>query len=200
MNFILPYFIILLVLLQLILRKNGKKGEDNNKEFWHRESKSNTVRRKDISHLAYITIPDTLPQITTSLPELITALNQIEELRSKKILNLSGKSNTDLKMEYGAPNLTELSSYDDNFTRLLRALTKAGNLMLENNMEQEGIAYLEYSVQIGSDISDNYTDLATYYVNHDQQDRIKWLIQHAEILKSIRKDAIITKVKEISAN
>ena len=42
--------------------------------------------------------------------ELNTGL--IEALKEKKILNLSGFTNTDLKLEYGVGNLTDLTDYD----------------------------------------------------------------------------------------
>ena len=52
--------------------------------------------------------------------ELNTGL--IEALKEKKILNLSGFTNTDLKLEYGVGNLTELTDYDNNYVTLSRSL------------------------------------------------------------------------------
>ena len=41
---------------------------------------------------------------------------------SRKLLNLSGISNTDLKLQYGHANLDLLAEYDQNFSNLLRCL------------------------------------------------------------------------------
>ena len=67
MKLVLPYFIILLAIFQFFLKKNTKKHEELNKEFWKRERESNTVRKKDISALNYIIIPDTPLIISTHL-------------------------------------------------------------------------------------------------------------------------------------
>ena len=48
MKLVLPYFIILLAIFQFFLRKNSKKHEELNKDFWKREREENTVSRKDI--------------------------------------------------------------------------------------------------------------------------------------------------------
>ncbi len=49
MKLILPYFILILFLLQHNMKKNSKKEKINNETFWKRESEANSVRKKDIS-------------------------------------------------------------------------------------------------------------------------------------------------------
>mgnify|MGYP005946949037 CR=1 FL=1 len=51
MKLILPYFILILFLLQHNMKKNSKKEKINNETFWKRESEANSVRKKDISGL-----------------------------------------------------------------------------------------------------------------------------------------------------
>ena len=51
MKLILPYFILILFLLQHNMKKNSKKEKINNETFWKREAEANSVRKKDISGL-----------------------------------------------------------------------------------------------------------------------------------------------------
>ena len=55
MHFILPYFIIILVVIQLYIKKSDTSQKNNIKKFWEREQKANATRKKDISTLKYNT-------------------------------------------------------------------------------------------------------------------------------------------------
>lgn len=196
MKLVLPYFIILIVVLQLCLRKNSKKSSELNRMFWEREQKANSVRKKSIEHLNYITIPDTLPFVNSDDPEIANAQNAILALKDKRILNLTGLSNTDLKMEYGVANLSLLSEYDDNFTALARAVAAAGSLLMKKGYEQEGAAILEFGIECCTDISSNYTDLAAYYIRTSQPNRLAHLKDTASRLNSLSKDVILKKLSQ----
>ena len=138
MKFLLPYFVLFLIVIQFLIRKNSKNDDNRNEKYWEREHLSNSSRKKDISNLNYIKIPDTLPFVTDlDNFELKKAQQQIIDLKDKKILNLTGLSNTDLKLEYGVANLTVLSEYDENFTILVKALNKAGSILLDNGYEKD---------------------------------------------------------------
>ena len=169
MHFILPYFIILIIILQFAIKRSSRNHKSRNQQFLERESRANQVRRKDISNLNYISIPD----------------------KDKKILNLTGISNTELKLSYGAANLTELTEYDDNFTTLIKAIASLGHALIDNNDTADALSFLEYGISIGSDISSNYIDLAIIYAATDRFDDIRKLKEKAEMLKSLSRDNII---------
>ena len=116
--------------------------------------------------------------------------NTITGLKDKKILNLTGISNTELKLSYGAANLTELTEYDDNFTTLIKAIASLGHALIDNNDTADALSFLEYGISIGSDISSNYIDLAIIYAATDRFDDRK-LKEKAEMLKSLSRDNII---------
>lgn len=198
MKLLLPYFIIFIVVIQLSLRKNGKKDSESNSSFWAKEAKSNNVRKKNIDALPYIVIPDTLPFIDSPDPDIQAAQNEILCLKNKRILNLSGQTNTDLKMQYGPANLGALTEYDDNYTRLIRALSAAGKLLMDKGYETEGAAILEFGIACKSDITTNYTSLAGYYIRHGQSDRLSALTQQASELNSLSKPVILNKLKQLS--
>ena len=125
------------------------------------------------------------------------ALQTIENLKSKKILNLTGYSNTDLKLSYGVANLTELTEYDDNFTDLAKALAMAGHELLELNAPSLAEIYLSFGIDIGSDITSNYVDMGIIYAAKDDFESIKSLISKAKELNSLSKDSIIRQLNDM---
>lgn len=196
MKLVLPYFIILLAIFQFFLRKNSKKHEELNKDFWKREREANTVRRKDISGLSYITIPDSLPMSDCN-DAVIKALNNFYAFKGKKMLNLTGKSNTDLKTAYGAANLDALSEYDDNCTQMLKSIIPLATELNKAGLTDEAAAYLEFGISCRTDITQNYTMLAEYYASNGNKDKIQHLVNVAESLDSLTKKPIISKLDSI---
>ncbi|MDO5402525.1 MAG: hypothetical protein Q4F11_03720 [Eubacteriales bacterium] len=177
------------------MKKSGRKQQEADRLFWERESKANSVRKQDIEHLHYITIPEILPAIATDNCQIKKYLEQLENMRDKKILNLTGLSNTDIKMAYGAANLPFLSEYDDNFTELAKTLAALGHLLIEDGLTYEAVYFLELGIQWGSDISSNYIDLAALYIKNGCPDKINGLLDKAEKLNSLSKNIIIQKLQ-----
>ena len=201
MKLVLPYFIILLAIFQFFLKKNTKKHEELNKEFWKREREANTVRKKDISALNYIIIPDTLPvPVDYSGSEgnnLKTALNYFYTFKDKKMLNLTGKSNTDLKAAYGAANLDALSEYDENCTQMLKSIIPLATELNKSGLTDEAAAYLEFGISCHTDITQNYIMLGEYYASKGNKDKIQHLVNVAESLDSLTKKTIISRLDSI---
>lgn len=196
MKLVLPYFIILLAIFQFFLRKNSKKHEELNKDFWKREREANTVRRKDISGLSYITIPDSLPMSDCN-DAVIKVLNNFYAFKGTKMLNLTGKSNTDLKTAYGAANLDALSEYDENCTRMLKSIIPLATELNKSGLTDDAAAYLEFGISCRTDITQNYTMLAEYYASNGNKDKIQHLVNVAESLDSLTKKPIISKLDSI---
>ena len=116
----MPFFTIIFVLFLIFIgfrfKKTNADQDTINEKFWEREREANATRRKDISNLNYITIPEDLFPFNLNTD----VENSLSALKGKKMLNLTGKTNTDIKLEYGMQNLEELSQYDDNFTEFVR--------------------------------------------------------------------------------
>lgn len=198
MRFLLPYFIIILLVIQLYLKKNTNSVKEKLGKFMEKERESNSVRKKDISSLEYINIPDTLPYLNTpreslndSNPEIAKYINKINSLKDSKILNLTGISNTDLKMQYGPANLATLSEYDDNYTELVRTIAELTHKLIEINEPDNARPWLEYSISINTDIKSCYTDLADIYILAERPEKVRDLISKARHLNSINKSVII---------
>ena len=198
MRFLLPYFIIILLVIQLYLKKNTNSVKEKLGKFMEKERESNSVRKKDISSLEYINIPDTLPYLNTpreslndSNPEIAKYINKINSLKDSKILNLTGISNTDLKMQYGPANLATLSEYDDNYTELVRTIAELTHKLIEINEPDNARPWLEYSISINTDIKSCYTDLADIYILAGRPEKVRDHISKARHLNSINKSVII---------
>lgn len=179
------------------MKLKTKKEDEIEQAFWEREAKANTIRRKSIDHLDYITIPDDLPvDILSDDEEIQNILKVIRELKNDRILNLTGYTNTDLKLEYGAPNLTELSRYDQNFTALVTSLQKWADILIKNGYQSEANKLLEFLIFSGGDIKKAYITLGKYY-KENCPEKLSVLLESAEALRSLNKPYIVEAVKDL---
>ena len=160
----LGLFIIFLSVAAYYRKRATAQQKKVTEDFWSREDQANQIRRKDISNLPYITIPlEKFPIGISDDEELTDYENDLKNLASRKILNLSHQSNTDLKLAYGPANLPVLSEYDQNYTTLLRNLVAYADCLIKNGFEAEAVPVLEFGISIDSDIRANYTLLAGLY-------------------------------------
>ena len=202
----LSYNIIIITLLLgfLMLRANSRhnKLEAEEKEaFWSRESRADSVRRADISQLAYIYLD------TASLPisdaEACGFSDIIKELlyyQDKKLLNLSAYSNTDLKLMYGPANLEALSECDNNFNQVIRLISKLAHKLLDAGRSDIARSFLEYNLSIGSDISSDYEALGRIYLDTDDTAAYDELCTRADAIESLSKDLIKLKLNNIKSS
>ena len=104
-------FIMLLlsVFLAFRYRQLNKKQSEDLDTFWDLERKARTTVKKDIDNLSYITIPmEKFPSDFTTEPDMAAFAEKAAVLSSEKILNLTGKSNTELKLSYGVNHFEEI--------------------------------------------------------------------------------------------
>lgn len=195
---ILTSVIILTILLNLRNRKTTSLFKKERASFWEKESIANSTRKKDLSNLHYITIPEkSLPFIETNDEIINSCHNSIHKLMSEQIVNLTGYTNTELKLEYGAANLNTLSGYDSNFTELCRTLNKWGDRLLELGYVTEARTVLEFAVSVLSDVSSTYKTLGKIYIQNGDFSKIDNLLNEAEKLNSLSKQVIIKALSEL---
>ena len=175
-----PIFTVVFVLRLLFagriayLSKNEAR-EDS--EFWEREKAANLTPKRDITNLPYINIPiDKFPFDSCSLPAEEADIEMLRSLSGQKILNLVGKTNTDLKEAYGPQNLPELQACGDRFDQLETALLHLGQSRISAEDYPSALRFLEYAAGIRSDISTVYTALGDCYAALGQPRKIKNLI------------------------
>lgn len=179
--------------------RNAKAKEN---AFWEREAKANSTRRKSLDGLDYIKVPDELPyELYPENDNIQSYINIVRELSRDKIVNFTGYTNTDLKLEYGAPNITELSRYDQNYTTLVTTLQKWADELNELGSEDEAIKMMEYLISIKCDIGKTYRILGRHYINTGNDEAFENLIKTIGETKSMNQDYIrddLQKMKESS--
>lgn len=189
---ILPFVIILLSVFSLLRNRSQRSMKENQDAFWEKEQRANRTRKQDISQLDYIHIPlDTFPIGTCADPDLSDLEQTLQTLSSRKILNLSGISNTDLKLQYGAANLNVLSDCDANFTTLARTLVSYGERLLALGRWQDAVRVLEFGVACGTDISKNYALLGSIYREHGETDKLNELTEIVRDSDMLLKDTVL---------
>ena len=198
----IPVFFIITILLVLWVhyqkRRTDRIASQNSEAFWERERQANLTRKKDISNLDFIHVPvNTLPFPETGSEEIGDIQKHIFNLASGKIVNFTGLSNTDLKLQYGAPNINILMEYDKNYLELVRSLYRYGKLLYDRQLTDEAVSVLEYALSIKTDISANYTLLATIYKEKNNAEAINSVISAAEELTSMTKKALLSNLVAI---
>ena len=188
----LGLFIIFLSVAAYYRKRATAQQKKVTEDFWNREDQANQIRRKDIRNLPYITIHlEKFPIGISDDEELTDYENDLKTLASRKILNLSHQSNTDLKLAYGPANLPALSEYDQNYTTLLRNLVAYADCLIKNGFKAEAVPVLEFGISIDSDIRANYTLLAELYKEQGNASKIQELIDKAASLDSMMRSAIL---------
>lgn len=181
------------------MNKDSKKP-NGQQTFWERERLANLAPTKSLKDLDYITIPeDKLPfgalKDHKEIEHMEYTIHNLSK-DTRKIVNLTGITNTDLKLEYGAANITKLMEYDASYITLIKTLQEWADVLYEEGLYKEIVSMLEFSVSTKCDISETYHMLCDIYKNHlglseaEARDKIKALQPYAAELRSMNKDSI----------
>jgi len=120
----------------------------------------------------------------------------LRELAKEPIVNLTGITNTDLKITYGAPNIKLLSAYDQRYTVLARTLQSFGELLYQNGYSDAAVTVLSFAVSTRTDISATYKLLIKLYKELGQAEKIAGLLPVAQELNSGMKNTIVGMIQE----
>lgn len=196
--YVLASLILFILVISHNLRKSKRIQSQNEMSFWQRERLANSTRRKSLDGLDYIRIPlDSLPMHTLEDNQKIgECLRIINELSTQPTVNLTGLTNTDLKLEYGTANITALTEYDQNYTLLAGTLQQWADLLYNEGYIEETRQILEFAVSTRTDVSRSYDLLSDIYLQNGQPEKFAGLIQTAETLNSLNKEVILRHLKE----
>lgn len=203
----LATFILFIVLFNIRIRLVSRKEEQKEEKFWDRELRSNSVRKKSLDTLEYVHLPyDLLPFGTAGDDENLKEIeDELTALKDLKIVNLTGITNTDLKLEYGTANITALTEYDQNYTSLVIALQKWGDALYTLGRFEDATSVLEFAVKTRTDITATYRLLIDMYktklgLNEQEiQRKLDSLVPIANSLNSLSRSTIL-KLLEPSDN
>lgn len=191
-------FVVFLVWLQYEIKKHSRYDEKKQKEYWAKEREANSTRKKSMDDLVFVTIPlETFPMDIMPSDEKVMEYHEtIRHLSKEKIVNLTGISNTDLKLRYGVANLPILSQYDQCYTHLVRTLQLWASYLYDNGYEKECVTILEFAIDTGTDISKTYRLLAGIYVKNGEKEKLDSLKTKTDSLHSAMKKPIDRMLKE----
>lgn len=194
---ILPCFIILCIVVAYSIRHGKSVAEKEEDAFWERERAANSTRRKPLDNLEYITVPIDILPITLHIEDntIKEYVDTIVELSKSPIVNLTGISNTDLKLQYGAPNIDLLSLYDQRYTTLACILQKWADRLFSMGETEAVRTILEFAVSTRTDVSGSYRLLCTIYGDNNDAASIRALLPIATSLNSPMKDSIVSYIE-----
>jgi len=197
----MPFFastIVFVIWLAYEIKKVKKEEQKQTQGFWDRENEANNTRRKSLADLVYILIPTELLEVPENASEyLLERIETLKILSTSKIVNLTGMTNTDLKLKYGAPNLPLLTQYDQSYVTLARTLQEAAVDLFKSGNIEKAKAYLEFAVDTNTDVSQSYYLLADIYEKLGEPDEISKLETRATELNSIMKNSILENLADI---
>lgn len=193
---LLPFILILLSLFSLFRNRSSRSMKESQDSFWEKEQRANLTRKQDISGLSYIRIPmDSFP-IGKYADETLHSIEQsLLSLSGRKILNLSGISNTDLKLKYGAANLNTLSECDANFTTFARTIANYGERLAALGHWEDAVQVLEFGILCKTDVSKNYTLLGGLYKEHGEADKLRRLVEMVAESDMLLKNSILSEIR-----
>ena len=191
MNYIIfASFTVFALFVRGWIKRSNKLNTQNRKAYLENESLANNTRRQSLDDLDYINIPTDFLDSSIDIENLQPYLKELENLSQVKIVNLTGISNTELKLQYGVANLPLLTQYDEAYIKLSRVLNKIGLIYFDNNNFNLAKTYLEFDLVNKSDIRSTYETLANIYFQENDNTKLKKLIDKASSLKSINRNII----------
>ena len=147
-----------IVVLGVRYRYLSKKQRDKEESYYELEKRADAAPTADLSKLDYIKVPvQDFPFGFSDDPEVCLIEEELLALSKKPLLNLSRRSNTSLKLEFGARNLKKMQVIADDYDRLVVLLCDYAKILMENEMIEEACRVLSFGKDIGSDVSQNKT-------------------------------------------
>ena len=201
MNFIIfASFTVFCAWLALQLRKSRNLDEKAKQDFWKEESMTNSVRKKQLEDSDFVSFPfHKLPTPESfSSEELPPSLELLNGLAEKKMVNLNGISNTEVKKRYGAANMTILSEYDANYECFVKNIYMLCQYLYDIGRKEEAIMLSEETILTGSDSLSHYKLLILMYRESGNYGGIDWLKEKAQEIHSLTKGAILRALSEDS--
>ena len=198
---IVASLILLVAMLALRIRYLNKSSSQTLADYMKREEEANYVRKQSLDGLPYLQVDLTKLPMTTLKddPEIAGIQEKLKDLAGKPILNLAGRSNTDLKLEYGTANISVLSEYDENYMQLITLLQSWAEYLNTRGKDLDAGQILEYAIEIGSDVVPTYQMLAGLYVSHGRMDLVEDLKKTAAALPSSSKDRILRELDKVTS-
>lgn len=190
-----PIFLIFLIVLTYFLRKNNRKQDEIEQNFWRREQEANFSRKKDLSTLEYIRLsPELIPgNLHTDAEQALLSMTDT------KMLNLTRYTNTDLKMQYGPANLDALSEFESNYISMITRLIVYAEELIQSGQQEAAQKLLEFAIACQDDSVRIYEKLANIYQANGNESGLTKLLDSARNITSINRKTILEKLESYAS-
>lgn len=186
MPVILLCFIIFVLILKYKLYVAKREEQAREEHLQQLERRASLPIKKSLQSLPKITISlSKLPLQENTTDEIASCQDTIQTLSSQTICNLSGMSNLELKLKYGAGNLDELLEYEQNYLLLIKTLTEWGTQLYEQHNYKDAETVLDYAVSCQSDLRQTYIILTKIYLKQDNLEKVHILAKKTENISSV---------------
>ncbi len=193
----LTIFLIFIVWLAIKIKQSKAKHTKDMDDFWMAEMQANATPAKDIKGLSYITIPiEKFPLDFSTDEETMDIESRLKELSTHPLLNLTGKTNTEIKAAYGVPNFETMCQIGEDYDEATLLLDKYAAKLEEAGRINDAMAVLEFAVGTKTDIKTSYTRLGKCYKSLDKEEKLAYLIKQVEESNLLLKSAIIKELSE----
>jgi len=190
------------VALSIANSRQKRAEEEIMNAYYEKERTANNVRKKSLDGLDYINVPlEFIPEsLLPDNEEVSDLIRTLKELSKSKILNLTGISNTDLKLEYGTANINVLSKYDENYTVYARSMQRLSEIYFSEGYEANARLLLEKAIETRTDITAAYALLSDIYLRHEEYEKLRELLKTARSLNDPAKrtcsKAVLSRIPE----
>lgn len=194
----LTVFIIFLLFLAFRYHKLSKLQEEKNENFWERERNAAATVKPEIDKNELLIIPlaefplGRIPD--AKVQELELSLTEAARLPMK---NLSNKTNTELKEEYGSNHLAKMQQYGENYNEFMIILRDYCSYLITLERYDLAIPFLEFAAKTNCDISQIYKSLGDCYYHCNKIDYIEHLIRHVKSLHLVLENSILTHLNSL---
>lgn len=191
--------LIFVIWLQYEIRKESKTSKKSLELFWEKEQDSNLTRKKDISDLNYLTVSlASLPMEDHEDETINSYRDLICKYSGRKMLNLCGLTNTELKYQYGAANIALLSEYDNNYTAFVSMLQKWAQRLMDKGYTAHAQTVLEFSIfSCLTDVTAAYRLLAQIYHSQNCPDKIAAIAEIVPRTRIRNREKLILELKAL---
>lgn len=175
---------IIFAIIRLLITRAKKPYAEDFKNYIARDRESNYSRKKDIPKELMVTPGYDALQLGVypEAEDFKTLHNMLARCERASKLTMvkpfQGKSNIDLKMEFGAVNLDVITSYEDNYTKYLHSLNNLAKELIKQGFYRDAETVLHECIGFGSDLTLTFKLLADIYIAEGK----------TEILEAVRDD------------
>ncbi len=186
-------FMVFGIWLTFQLKKSRNLDEKATNDFWDEETLANSVRKKQLEESDFVTFPfDKLPAEESFSPDPVPeSLSALLALSDKKMINLNGISNTEVKKRFGVANMNILTEYDSNYETFVKNIYLLCQYLYDTGRKEEALVLSEETILTGTDSLSHYKLIIRIYREQGNLAGISWLKEKADNIHSLTRGAIL---------